>query len=157
MFSVETQSTRHRQWFNHSKPVLFLEGFGELCILHLLSYQIVCILDIHVQVVKQQYCFRNTSSSLHIHGRQISSSYYSSVLNLDCWSSDYASTNIIVKLKLVILLNQDSISTVFQQNLDVFIIVLNNLACHTIFVNFTVVFGNLSHSYDETFVTTKIL
>ena len=48
MFSVETQSRRHRLWFNHSKPVLFLEGFGELCILHLLSYQIVCILDIHV-------------------------------------------------------------------------------------------------------------
>lgn len=24
---------RHRQWFNRSKPVLFLEGFGELYIL----------------------------------------------------------------------------------------------------------------------------
>ena len=44
MFSVETQPTRHR----HSKPVLFLEGFAELCILHLLSYQIVCILEIHI-------------------------------------------------------------------------------------------------------------
>ena len=157
MFPFKMLSTCHRRWFNRSKPVLFLEGFGELCILHLLSYQIDCILNNHIQVVKQQYCLKNISSSLDIHGRQISSSYNSSVLNLDCWSSDNASTNIIVKLKFVILLNQDSISTVFQQNLDVFIIVLNNLACHTIFVNFTVVFGTLPHIYDETFVITKIL
>ena len=79
------------------------------------------ILNNHVLVVKQQYFFRNISSSLHIHGSQISSNCNSSVLNLDCWLSYNASANIIVKLKFVILLNQDSFSTVFfQQSLDLF-------------------------------------
>ena len=117
------------------------------------------ILNNHVLVVKQQYFFRNISSSLHIHGSQISSNCNSSVLNLDCWLSDNASANIIVKLKFVILLNQDSFSTVFffSKVLMFFIIALKNLGCHTIFVNFTVVFGTLIHNYDEKIVATEIL
>ena len=67
----------------------------------------------------------------------------SSVPNLDYLSSDNASfTHIIVKLKFVIRLKQDSFSTVFSTKSRCFSsFFLKNPACHVIFVNFSVVFS----------------
>lgn len=92
------------------------------------------------------FFFSNISSSYIYTGRRCRQVAIYSVPKLGFWSSGNASSiNISVKLKLVILLNQDLFSTVFHQSFDFFYHCFEYPVCHVSFVNFGVVFRTLSH------------